>query len=54
MTRLENLPETTFYCRTCDEYRLIYALGTVVNGPRCPNCRKPMGKLTIVQTHLKL
>ncbi|QSO46500.1 hypothetical protein [Alicyclobacillus mengziensis] len=51
---MPRLKTVQFHCTKCDEWRVVETLGAVVNGPGCPVCGKPMRKVVIEQSTLKL
>lgn len=48
------LPATLFICRTCNTSKKVETKGEVIQGPSCSVCRKPMRKVTPVQSELDL
>jgi hydrogenase maturation factor len=51
---MDKLEVTHFICRRCNISKIIEARGEVINGPVCPECRKPMRKVVLTQLELDL
>ncbi len=48
------LPVNHFRCVSCDEWAVVETVGTVVEGPKCPGCKKAMQRVSLDQLALKL
>ena len=43
-----------FRCVSCDEWTVIETIGVVLEGPKCPTCRRPMKHIVLEQKVLDL
>ena len=50
----EQMKTVHFHCKTCNEWNEVKTMGVVLQGPRCPRCKKPMREVTLEQGELRL